>query len=201
MLGALAWPKGRRSNAGDKLERRRASAIAELRPGRRERTRGGGGSVRGLTAEPASARARSGMPGSSRIAGEEPRRPESNLATATAPRGTPACVARRGGSWRRGGAPGHDGEARGRRWLWPRRAAATAALRARGEGEMQGRERNERAREGSGRCWALLARPGRRGERAGRQLPWRACARRAATTRPVPLAQGGGRLASASRLG
>ena len=40
--------------------------------------------MRGLTAELASARARSGMPGSSRIAGEGPRRPESNLAMATA---------------------------------------------------------------------------------------------------------------------
>ena len=175
--------------------------MAELRPRRCKRTRGGGGSVRGLTVEPASARARSGMPGSSRIAGEGPRRPEANLATATAPRGTPACVARRGGSWRRGGAPGHDGEARGRRWLWPRRAAATAALRARGEGEMQGRERNERARERSGAVLGASGEARASRGRARRQLPWRACARCAATTRPVPLARGGGRLASASQLG
>ena len=72
------WRHGRRRGAygrGGELARRG------------KRTRGGGGSVRGLTAELASARARSGMPGSSRIAGEGPRRPESNLATATAPRG------------------------------------------------------------------------------------------------------------------
>ena len=188
MLGALAWPKGRRSNAGDKLERRRASAMAELRPRRRKRTRGGGGSVRGLTAEPASARARSGMPGSSRIAGEDPRRPEANLATATAPRGAPSCVARRGGRGGRGGSGERVGKAWERRWLWPRRAAATAALRARGEGEIRG---------GAGRFWRGQ---GVEGE-ARRQLPWRACARCAATTRPVPLARGGGRLASASQLG
>ena len=90
-------------------------------------------------------------------------RPTTKMTAMAAPRGTPACVARRGGSWRRGGAPGHDGEARGRRWLWPQRAVATAALRARGEGEMQGMERNERARERSGAMLALLARPGRRG--------------------------------------
>ena len=72
------WRHGRRRGAygrGGELARRG------------NRTRGGGDSVRGLTAELASARARSGMSGSSRIAGEGPRRPESNSATATAPRG------------------------------------------------------------------------------------------------------------------
>ena len=135
--GARQWrrrvPTGswRHQEHGDARGRDRLGLVPPWRHGRRrgaygrggelarrgKRTRGGGGSVRGLTAELASARARSGMPGSSRIAGEGPRRPESNLATATAPRGTPACVARRGGSWRRGGAPGDDGEARERRWL------------------------------------------------------------------------------------
>ena len=135
--GARQWrrrvPTGswRHQEHGDARGRDRLGLVPPWRHGRRrgaygrggelarrgKRTRGGGGSVRGLTAELASARARSGMPGSSRIAGEDPRRLESNLATATAPRGTPACVARRGGSWRRGGAPGDDGEARERRWL------------------------------------------------------------------------------------
>ena len=73
------------------------------------------------------------------------------------------------------------------------RASQERARERRGEAQKRGSEAR-----GS---WALLARPGRRGERAGRQLPWRACARRAATTRPVPLAQGGGRLALASQLG
>ena len=91
-------------------------AVVELAR-RGKRARGGGGSVRGLTARPASARARSGMPGSSRIDGEDPRRPEANLATATAPRGAPSCVARRGGRGGRGGSGERVGEARERRWL------------------------------------------------------------------------------------
>ena len=137
--------------------------MAELRPRRRKRTRGGGGSVRGLTAEPASARARSGMPGSSRIAGEDPRRPESNLATATAPRGTPACVARRGGSWRRGGAPGTTGR-RGGGGGYGHGVRQRRQRFGRGERERcrGGRGTRERGRD-PGRCWALLARPGRRG--------------------------------------
>ena len=111
--GARQWrrrvPTGswRHQEHGDARGRDRLGLVPPWRHGRRrgaygrggelarrgKRTRGEGGSVRGLTAEPASARARSGMPGSSRIAGEDPRRPELNLATATAPRGVRRLVA------------------------------------------------------------------------------------------------------------
>ena len=154
-----------------------------------------------LTAEATGWSTGSGTSRRRRTGADDLGRPTTKMTAMAAPRGTPACVARRGGSWRRGGAPGHDGEARGRRWLWPRRAAATAALRARGEGEMQGRERNERARERSGAVLGASGEARASRGRARRQLPWRACARCAATTRPVPLARGGGRLASASQLG
>ena len=73
--------------------------------------------MRGLTAEPASARARSGMPGSSRIDGEYPRRPEARMATAMAPRDAPSCLARRGGRGGRGGSGERVGKAWERRWL------------------------------------------------------------------------------------
>ena len=83
-------------------------------------------------------------------------------------------------------------------------SACGGALRCVRASQERARERRGEAQERGSEArgsWALLARPGRRGERAGRQLPWRACARRAATTRPVPLARGGGRLALASQLG
>ena len=75
------------------------------------------------------------------------------------------------------------------------RTAATGAFGRRG------REAQERASEAWRGRGVVQATEASREGRAGRQLPWRACARRAATTRPVPLARGGGRLALASQLG
>ena len=83
-------------------------------------------------------------------------------------------------------------------------SACGGALRCVRASQERARERRGEAQERGSEArgsWALLARPGRRGGRARRQLPWRACARCAATMRPVPLARGGGRLALASRLG
>src|SRR3954466_10061142 len=86
--------------------------------------------------------------------------PETKTMAMAAPRGAPACVARRGGSWRRGGAPGLVGEVRGRRWLRLRWVAATAALGRRAR-ESEGRRESEREegrprereREGRGGAW------------------------------------------------
>ena len=75
--------------------------------------------------------------------------------------------------------------------------SASGAGRGRDAGEGEKRESEGEIRGGAGRFWRGQ---GVEGE-ARRQLPWRACARCAATTRPVPLARGGGRLASASQLG
>ena len=82
------------------------------------------------------------------------------------------------------------------------RTAATGAFGRRGrERERAGGEAQERGSEAWRGRGVVQATEASREGRAGRQLPWRACARRAATTRPVPLARGGGRLALASQLG
>ena len=112
MLGLGGGGPRRRRRHG---RRREASAV--VGSGATAWIRGGEerGTVEELTADPASARTRSGMPGSSRIDGEYPRRPEARMATAMAPRDAPSCLARRGGRGGRGGARGLYGGARGRR--------------------------------------------------------------------------------------
>ena len=119
------------------------------------------------------------MPGSSRIDGEDPRRPEAKLATATAPQGAPSCVARRGGRGGRGGSGERVGEARGGRWPRQRRAAAVMALgcaRERAGGEEEARES---AREVGAAAWRLQGIQTRRGEgrQAEREVAWRGGAR------------------------
>ena len=137
------------------------------------------GSAYWLTASAGSARVRSGTPGSSRIDGEDPRRPEAKLATATAPRGAPSCVARRGGRGGRGGAGERVGEARGGRWrrLWRTAAMVVFGRERESEGE-EGKNRG-RVRESRGRAWRRSS-PSRRGgegqagRRAGGVAQWRA---------------------------
>ena len=118
------------------------------------------------------------------------------MATATAPRGAPACVAQRRASERGGGAPARVGETRGRRWLRQRWPVATAALDR--ERERGGRE-NGHGREQE-RCGAargvVRAIQATRGEAGGG-----AHARGRRARAPVLLARGRGRLALASQLG
>ena len=126
------------------------------------------------------------------------RRPELRTTAMEALQGVPACVAQRRGSARGGGALGHDGGARG--WRGARGSERRRPARSGVAGE-SGREAQERGSEAWRGRGVVQATEASREGRAGRQLPWRACARRAATTRPVPLARGGGRLALASQLG
>ena len=126
------------------------------------------------------------------------RRPELRTTAMEALQGVPACVAQRRGSARGGGALGHDGGARG--WRGARGSERRRPARSGVAGE-SGREAQERGSEAWRGRGVVQATEASREGRAGRQLPWRACARRAATTRHVPLARGGGRLALASQLG
>ena len=143
--------------------RREASAVVGRRATVRERGGEERGNGEGLTARPASARTRSGMPGSSRIDGEYPRRPEARMATAMAPRDAPSCLARRGGRGGRGGARGLYGGARGRRGARRWRAAAAAVLRVRGR-ESRGRGGGRgRVRAVRGSCVATFRTSRRRG--------------------------------------
>ena len=98
------------------------------------------------------------------------------------------CVARRGGSRRRGGARGLLRCSRGARWLRLRRAVATGAFGRSGERE-PGEGRNERVGE---RCGAsrgvvrsIQSDEGRTGRQGGRR--WRGAAVRARRARAVPL--------------
>ena len=141
------------------------------------------------------------MPGSSRIDGEYPRRPEARMATAMAPRDAPSCLARRGGRGGRGGARGLYGGARGRRGARRWRAAAAAVLRVRGR-ESRGRGGGRgRVRAVRGSCVATF----RTSRRRGGGQPGRCRGGTAVSTRRPHasglLAGGGGRLALASRLG
>ena len=154
-----------------------------------------------LTTDPKVSTASSGKPGRRRIDGGVAGGRSLKTTTMQSLPGVRSGFFRWIGEDRRCGARGHGEKARG--WLWPRRRAAvlSGAFGRRKRERERGGERRRREGVRPGGSWALLARPGRRGERAGRQLPWRACARHAATTRPVPLARGGGRLALASQLG
>jgi len=122
-----------------------------------------------------------------------------------APRGTPACLARRGGSWRRNGAPGHGvGRRRGRgrqrranglvgearQWRWARQRRATACSGDNGSRcmreESQRRERSTvRVREGERGTWGRRGTP-RRLQGVGRSRRWPACGcgRRPRASRP-----------------
>ena len=83
----------------------------------RKRAREEGEQTQNLTVEATGWSAGSGTSRRRRTGADDLGRPTTKMTAMAAPRGTPACVARRGGSWRRGGAPGDDGEARERRWL------------------------------------------------------------------------------------
>ena len=87
------------------------------------------------------------------------------MATVTAPRGAPACVARRRASERGGGAPGRAGEARGWRWLRQRWPVATAALGHERESEGEERMGTGESERGAGRRVASFGRSRRRGEK------------------------------------
>ena len=112
------------------------------------------------------------------------------MAMATAPRGAPACVARRRASERGGGAPGRAGEARGWRWLRQRWLVATVALgRERERGGRENGHGRERERCGAARG-VVRAIQATRGEAGGG-----AHARERRARAPVLLARGRGRLA------
>ena len=100
------------------------------------------------------------------------------------------CVARRGGSRRRGGARGLLRCSRGARWLRLRRAVATGAFGRSGERE-PGEGRNERVGERCGASRGVVRSiqrdEGRTGRQGGR---WRgAMARARAGHAPLPLSR------------
>ena len=139
--------------------------------------------MRGLTADRRASLESSGKGWSRRGGDGDPRRPEAKMVTATAPRGAPACVARRRASERGGGAPARVGETRGRRWLRQWRVAATAAFGC-GERE-QGRKRGEKrgGRPDRDGTRDVAQRVALAGERAGRLVAWRHGGARASATR------------------
>ena len=154
-----------------------STATAQIRA--RER-RGNGGELTEVRRACSAAR---GKLWSRRSGDGDPRRPEAKKATATAPRGAPACVARRRASERGGGAPARVGETRGRRWLRQWRVAATAAF-GRGERE-QGRKRGEKrgGRPDRDGTRDVAQRVALAGERAGRLVAWLHGGVRASATR------------------
>ena len=168
MLGCgLRWP-GRRRRHG---RRRGATAMVGVGATARERRNGERGTGQELTVDSTASSESSGTHWRRWGREDDLRRPEMRTTAMEALQGLPRRVARRRGRRRRGGACRHGERARGRRWIWPRRAAATVALgHSRGRATEAGRRTGESER-GLGVTWRRSRRPGRRGRgQAGR---WR----------------------------